>query len=152
MHYNTPLTMLIVFAVTTDTDPTMYLFGKLLEVEDIIHVYCTDHVLHTTCKQCYSHDNYCDSSGTNAIQQATYCVSFFNQSTQAVECLKYHQQTNALYAERKFAPGVKPLIDSVTRWWSTHRMVERLLYRKHALESMAAENTLATAKQINDNQ
>ena len=51
------------------------------------------------------------------IQQATGCVSFFNQSTQqGVERLKYHQQTNTLYAERKFAPGVKPLTDVVTRW------------------------------------
>ena len=66
----------IVFAVTTDTDPTINLFGELLEAGGIIHVYFTDHLFHTTCKQCYLHDNYGDSCGANAIQQATGCVSF----------------------------------------------------------------------------
>ena len=61
----------IVFAVTTDTDAAMNLFGILLEEAEILHLYCTDHVFHLTCKLCYLKQSFGVGVEISAVQKAT---------------------------------------------------------------------------------
>ena len=122
-----------IFAVTTDTDATMNAFGQLLEEKHILHLYCTDHVFHLTCKLCYLKDSFGDDVEISAVQKATKIVSYFNQSTQALERIKTAQRSLQCYAGKE---AKKPLTDVVTRWWSTYTMCLRIQYLKQALGSM----------------
>ena len=119
-----------IFAVTTDTDATMNLFGQLLESKQIMHLYCTDHLIHLTCKKAYSKDSYGDVD-VSIVKKVTNIVSHFNSSSQALEKLK-DIQANNIYREYTTVP-VGVLTDVVTRWWATYRMCHRILYLKTAL-------------------
>ena len=68
--------------VTTGIDPSMNSFGKLLEEKKILHLYCTDHILHLTCKRCYERVKYRDVD-PSAVQKTNNSVSHFQCSTQA---------------------------------------------------------------------
>jgi hypothetical protein len=114
-----------VFAVTTGTDAAMNLLRILLEKHGIMHLYCTDHVFHLTCKLCFENSSFGGGIEVNAVQKATNIVSYFNKSTQAVEKIK---QTQILLEVYKGNTPVKPLTDVVTRWWSTYQMCNIIKY------------------------
>lgn len=131
-----------IFAVTTDTTANMNKFGQELEGMGICHVYCTDHVLQLTCKLLYEKkkgdlEEVLGPDYARSVTKARAIVSFFNQSTQALEKLKKAQST--------LNPGCTPLgvvTDVVTRWWSTHDMVQRLIELKASVNLLHVQNQL----------
>ena len=133
-----------IFAVTTDTDPSMNAFGKLLEEKKILHLYCTDHVLHLTCKRCYERASFGDVE-TSAVQKATNVVSHFQSSTQATAKLL---QAQSMIDEYNSNVAVTLLTDCVTRWWSTFRMVARILYLRLALSLLEVNNDIPETKRL----
>ena len=133
-----------IFAVTTDTDPSMNAFGKLLEEKKILHLYCTDHVLHLTCKRCYERASFGDVE-TSAVQKATNVVSHFQSSTQATAKLL---QAQSMIDDYNSNVPVTLLTDCVTRWWSTFRMVARILYLRLALSLLEVNNDIPETKRL----
>jgi hypothetical protein len=130
-----------IFAVTTDTTSNMNKFGGKLKEMGVCHVYCTDHVLQLTCKLLYEKKEDLDEAlgpdFAGSVTKARALVSFFNQSTQALEKLKKAQST--------VKPGCNPLgmiTDVVTRWWSTHDMVQRLIELKTSVNLLHVQNQL----------
>jgi hypothetical protein len=138
-----------VFAITADTDAAMNLLGILLEKHDIMHLCCTDHVFHLTCKLCYENSSFGDGIEVNAVQKATNIVLYFNKSTQAVEKIK---QTQTLLEIYEGNTPVKPLTDVVTHWWSTYQMCNRIKYLKQALGSMFGGGDLPANLQLNEDE
>ena len=121
-------------AGTTDTEAAMNQFGMELEGAGISHIYCTDHVLQLTAKLVYS-DESLNQEGAQAVKKARGIVTFINKSTQANEKLKQKQTVIDGYDGRP-----KTVVtDVVTRWWSTHAMIERLLELRPAIDMMANE-------------
>ena len=109
-----------VWAGTTDTTANMNKFGMEMEGKGIWVCYCTDHVLHLTCKLCYDDTQTGRSvAGTIgaefalSVKIARDLVSFFGRSPQATEKLKRTQR--ALDDESIPKVVVK---DVETRWWS----------------------------------
>ena len=133
-----------VLAGTTDTEATMNAFGEQLQDKGIQHVHCTDHVLHLVCKKCHD-DETLNKEGAQALKKARDIVSFINKSTQANEKLKDKQKVIDGYDGRP-----KTVVkDVVTRWWSTHAMIERLLHLKPAINMMADEGHLKDTAPLN---
>ena len=123
----------------------MNLFGKLLEEKKICCLYCTDHVLYLTCKQCYDRDSFWDVD-TSTVQKAINIVSHFQSSTQATAKLL---QAQSMIDEYKNRVDVTLLTDYVTRWWSTFRMVVRILYLCKALSLLEVNNNIPESKLLN---
>jgi hypothetical protein len=104
-----------IFAVTTDTTANMNSFGIRMEAHDIVHIYCTDHVLQQlNCKLCCEKplDTAFGAAFADSVKKARDIVSFLNKSTQATEKRKN--------TERALEPGCTPKgvkTDVVTRWW-----------------------------------
>ena len=134
-----------IFAVTSDTDATMNKFGLALEKKDYIHLYCTDHVLHLTCKKCYIKSSYGNDTEKSIVKKASDIVLFFNSSPQALEQLKSMQGSLHQYTTRK----VGVVTDVVTRWWSTYKMCKRLIYLKDAITMV---QTLPDEKKLSDDE
>ena len=111
----------------------------------IMHLYCTDHVLHLTCKRCYERESFGDSNEISPIQKATNVVSHFQSSTQATEQLKKVQTIHDTY---KGKVAVVLLTDCVTRWWSTFQMIDRVIYLKNVLNIL--EYQIPAPKRLND--
>ena len=131
-----------IFAVTTDTDPSMNAVGKLHEEKKIVHLYCTDHVLHLTCKCCYERASFGDVA-TSAVQKTTNVVSHFQSSTQATAKLL---QAQSMIDDYNSNAPITLLTDCVTRWWSTFRMVARILYLRLALSLLEVNNDIPETK------
>jgi len=128
-----------IFACTTDTTANMNSFGMKLEKMGVAHIYCSDHVLHLTCKLCYTKSE--KTFGipyATSMQKAKAVVTFFHKSTQATEKLKKKQ--DALESCKGEPKGV--VDDVVTRWWSTFDMISRLLELRPAIDIMATEGQL----------
>lgn len=137
-----------IFAATTDTTANMNKFGIALEERGVHHVYCTDHVLQLTCKLCYEKAPAAGSFGEEffaSVQKARAIVSFINSSSQALEKLKSYQKTLDSFAGQKVV-GV--VTDVVTRWWSTHDMIERILRLRHAIWAMGANDELGSCQEL----
>ena len=137
-------------ACTTDTAPNMNSFGQLLEELGIVHVYCGDHEMHSTCKLAYS-------TNTQAVFGAEYSESYskakahihhYNQSTQATEKLKETQRALPSIYEKN---PVGVVDDVVTRWWSTYSAIERLLYLKTAITTMHTDSQMHSVEQLTPN-
>jgi hypothetical protein len=137
-----------IISVTTDTTGNMDRFGKLLEKLGIQHIYCTNHVLNLTAKKAYE-DSSQDSGvlddeeylveDSKTIKKARALVKLFSKSTQKKDELLSKQKTMDTYKKKK---AVKVIVDVITRWWSTFRTVDRLLYLKPAFASLEADNLL----------
>ena len=65
-----------IFAVMTYINPAMNALGKLLEGGNILNLYCTDHVLHLTCKRCYELQSFGDAE-ISVAQKATNINKLF---------------------------------------------------------------------------
>jgi hypothetical protein len=134
-----------IFSVTTDTDPTMNAFGQLLEEKKIIHLYCTDHVLQLTCRKTFLRESF-GNVDVSPIQKATNIVSHFQSSTQATEKLHLAQNISDEYTNKR---AVGLFTDCKTRWWSTYKMCERILYLKSALRVLEGSNDIPVEKRLN---
>ena len=128
---------------TTDTAANMNVFGQLLEDLGVLHVYCTDHLCNLTARLPFDEGNAALGSDlVHSLEVAKAHVSFINKSPQALSTLK-QKQVNLAHSNGKSAVvplGVKA--DVVTRWWSTHDMIERLLILKDPIKMMTAEGKL----------
>ena len=128
-----------VTAVTTDTTGNMNTFGRRLAEHGVIHLYCVDHNLHLNAKIAFEGSNLPDSG--NAMKAARSQVEYFNSSTQAVEKLCNMQKTT-----REGEKSFKLLQDVKTRWWSTWRMLDRLLLLTPTIDALIASGQVkATA-------
>lgn len=67
-------------------------------------------------------------------------VEFFNSSTQALEKLYNIQKTT-----RQGEQSLKPLQDVKTRWWSTWRMLNRLLLLTPSIDALVASGQVNTS-------
>jgi len=135
-----------VFSFTTDTTGNMNSFGRKLEDIGIAHIYCTDHVLQLTCKQCYEKtmEETFGPDFVGSVEKARSIVTFFNQSCQALEKLKKMQVT--LLGCLGLPKGV--VTDVVTRWWATFNMIARLLDLKLAIDALTAANELGSCEPL----
>ena len=132
-----------VFATTSDTTGSMNLFGLMLEEQGIHHPYCSDHVFHLTCKKLCNDETFEEggllniNSPSACVKMARKLVMFFNKSTQAMAKLKLAQQLLSSGHNNNNSDSsvvsVSLLQDVVTRWWSTHRMIKRLLELKDSV-------------------
>ena len=139
------LTAVEILSVTTDTAANMNKVGTFMEEKGIAHVCCTDHNLQLTCKLLCSDETF-DGQGWESIKKARNVVSFINKSTQANEKLKQKQA-----AQDNFDGRPKTVVtDVVTRWWSTHAMIERLLQLRPAIDMMAREGHLKDTPRLTD--
>mmetsp|Transcript_12832 Transcript_12832/g.25980 ORF Transcript_12832/g.25980 Transcript_12832/m.25980 type:complete len:754 (-) Transcript_12832:39-2300(-) len=123
--------MSYILAVTTDTTGNMNTFGRRLAQHGVNHLYCMAHNLQLTVKYAFDDKNIPDSE--NAMKSARSQVDFFNSSTQALEKLINMQKTT-----RQGARALKPIQDVRTRWWSTHKMVDRLLLLTPSIDALVA--------------
>ena len=135
-----------IFSVTTDTAPTMNTFGRLLEDKKILHLYCTDHLLQLTCKKTFDLSSFGDVA-ISPVQKATDIVSHFQSSTQATEKLIKAQSIPEEYSNKI---AVRLFTDCKTRWWSTYKMCERILYLKSALHVLEASDDIPLNKRLSD--
>ena len=115
-----------IFAVTTDTTANMNAFGRLLEADEHYHCFCTDHLLHLTASKAY----FGNTPANSCVKIANKVVNHFKQSTQATAQLLNIQANSDKYTR----DPLHPILDVSTRWWSTHSMLERLVYLRHALQ------------------
>ena len=132
-----------VFATTSDTTGSMNLFGQMLEDMGIHHPYCSDHIFHLTCKKLYNDVTFEEggllniNSPSACVKMARKLVMFFNKSTQAMAKLKLAQQLLSSVDNNNNSDSsvvsVSLLQDVVTRGWSTHRMIKRLLELKDSV-------------------
>jgi hypothetical protein len=135
-----------IFLVTTDTDPTMNDFGRLLEEKRILHLYCTDHVLQLTCKDTFLQSRI-GNVNVSPIQKATDIVSHFQSSSQATEKLLRAQSIPEEYSNKN---PVGLFTGCKTRWWSTYKMSERILYLKSALHVLEGSNNIPVNNRLSE--
>jgi hypothetical protein len=127
-----------VLSVTTDTTGNMNTFGRRLAEHGITHLYCIDHNLHLNAKIAFDDTNLPGSE--NAMKAARSQVQFFNASTQALDKLMNMQQTT-----RHGEKSLKLLQDVQTRWWSTWKMLNRLLILTPTIEALIASGQVSTS-------
>ena len=77
-----------------------------------------------------------------ALKKCRELAGHFAMSCQATELLKLKQGMNPLDV----------IQDVVTRWWSTYRMLERLLYLRPYLQLMVRENLLHASLNLSGEQ
>lgn len=137
-----------VVAVVSDTTGNMNKFGRLLEDKDIPHLYCADHMLQLTAKLAYNDITYASSRLTTTImKKSRSLVDYFSSSHLRDGKLKQEQirlVNKYTEAQRKKPVGV--VVDVTTRWWSTHDMIQRLIYLKPALEGMVVNEDIPKDK------
>jgi hypothetical protein len=135
-----------IISVTTGTTDNMDKFGRLLEKLGIHHINCTDHVLNQTAKKAYEgssqdteelDEHLVEDSKT--MTKARALVKLYTKSKQKKYELLSKQKSMDTYKEKRAA---QVIVDVITRWWSTFRTVDRLLYLKPAFASLEAENLL----------
>jgi hypothetical protein len=126
-----------ILAVTTDTTGNMNTFGRKLAELGVIHLYCIDHNLHLNAKMAFDDANLPESG--NAMKVARAQVQFFNSSTQALDKLCNMQQTT-----RQGKPVIRLLQDVQTRWWSTWKMLNRLLELTPTINALIDSNLVNT--------
>jgi hypothetical protein len=151
LHYNKLKTSdAKIFAITTDTTSNMNKFGEKLEGMGVSHIYCTDHVLQLTCKKLYEKkaelDQLLGNDFADSVTKARALVTFFNQSTQALEKLKK--------AQLALKPTNTPLgvvTDVVTRWWSTHDMIQCLIVLKDSVTMLQIQNEIGNCAPLENN-
>ena len=97
--------------------------------------------MHLTCKRCYERASFGDFE-TSAVQKATNVVSHFQSSTQATGKLL---QAQSMIDDYNSNVPVTLLTDCGTRWWSTFRMVARILYLCMALSLLELNNDILKA-------
>jgi hypothetical protein len=132
-----------IVAVTTDTEPTMNSFGRLI-VDDsekrIEHVGCIDHILNIiTKKVAIDPTNVPQPTSPTfeaekrTLKAARELVSAFSHSTQLMDVLITQQKEHNEAGVR----AVKVIQDVPTRWWSTFAMIDRLLRLKKNITAIA---------------
>ena len=128
-----------ILAITTDTTGNMNTFGRRLAENGVVHLYCIDHNLHLTSKLAFDDSNLPDAE--NAMKAARSQIEFFNSSTQAMEKLLNMQKTT-----RSGQKSLKLIQDVKTRWWSTWKMVQRLVQLTPSIDALIYGNQVkATA-------
>eukprot|EP01036_Dinobryon_divergens_P037140 gene37140-48522_t len=129
-----------ILAVVTDNEPTMNKLGDLLE-DKCEWFGCIDHLIQLIVKPMF------DGPGVKDLMlKVRELCGAFNSSTQLEEKLKSIQLS--------ICPGKTPLTlvqDVVTRWWSTHNQVERVLKLKSVLIVMDQQDLFSTSSYIDDN-
>jgi hypothetical protein len=164
-----------IVALVTDTEPTMYAFGRMLidraraapggEGDELEHVGCVDHVLNTITKKVALDPTDAaiaaaaddgggiavDAAENGALAGARRTVMAITMSTQQSDELLKLQRENppALPPGQKFVP-VTVIQDVATRWWSTYSMCARLIRLKTYLATMVQTGKLVA--HLNDAQ
>lgn len=121
-----------VMGITVDTANTMEAFCKLLRSEfpEIAIGGCVDHILNLSTELAFGADD-------PMMQGARKLVQAFAASTQALgDLLNIQRALNV-------ADPVGPIQDVVTRWWSTYKMLERLLRLKPFFGVLEAKHEFA---------
>lgn len=140
----------IVCGCTTDTESKMNRFGRYLEEETgTDHNYCTDHALQGTAIKPYSFkfldcNEQADEANTDGpckdlLRKCRDLATLFNTSSQKKAALIEAQQQNEAYAGKS---PVSVKVDVITRWWSTHDMIDPLIHLRPALEQLARDGKL----------
>jgi hypothetical protein len=139
-----------IISVTTDTTGNMDKFGRLLEKQQIHHIYCTDHVPNLTAKKAYN-DSSQDSNDLDlddddhivedsmTMEKTHALVKLYSKSTQKKDELIAKQKSMDTYKKKT---AVKVIVDVITRWWSTYQTVDHILYLKPAFQSLMLDNLL----------
>lgn len=115
-------------AILSDTAPNMNAAGQLFHCP---HHFCVAHVLELTTKIAFKSTNI--EGIDQAMIAARHLVGYFSKSPLQEERLKEIQPENK---------KVGVLEDVKTRWWSTFRMIERLIRLKPYLAVMVAAHGL----------
>jgi hypothetical protein len=127
--------------VGTDTAVNMKKFGNKLEEKlHLDHGFCIDHVFQLTAKLAFksthgqkrkSNGNLPKSDEIDALRKAREFTTVLNHSTQLFEKLKQLQQE-----DNENANIVGLVNDTVTRWWSTYNLLERMLHLKEPIKKL----------------
>jgi len=116
-----------IVATVTDSAPNMNTAGQ--HHFPTTHHYCAAHVLELTTKKAFN------INGADTMAHARALVGHFKGSSQDTAILKQLQ-----IADVGVPVGVIP--DVVTRWWSTFRMVQRLLRLRAKFTLMQTDHNL----------
>jgi hypothetical protein len=136
-----------VVALVSDTAANMNVFGKLLAAKGVPHLYCIDHVLQLTAKLAFDDRNLPGSGG--AMKCARALCEVFAKSTQAMDKLKAMQRaTSDSETSSSHHQPLKMVSDVCTRWWSTHRMLSRLLDLKPFVDSLIDTGAVTSATKL----
>jgi hypothetical protein len=115
----------------------MNTFGRRLAEKGVIHLYCIDHNLHLNSKLAFEDTNLPEAE--NSMKAARSQIEFFNSSTQALD--KLHQMQKTTRAGKK---SVGLIQDVKTRWWSTWRMLQRLIELTPTIDALIYSGQVAT--------
>jgi hypothetical protein len=142
-RYNFDLSYVV--AIVTDTTGNMNTFGQHLRSLGVIHLYCVDHNLHLCAKLAFDDNNIPGSA--QVMKTARSLCEYFDKSSQASDKLKAQQ----VAMDPDKCP-LKLIQDVITRWWSTHRMIERLLLLHPFIKSLHDLNQIQGATPLTNDQ
>jgi hypothetical protein len=125
--------------VVTDTAANMSKFRKQLEEKlHLDHGFCIDHIFQLTAKLVFkstngqkrkANGNLPKSDEIDALRKVREFTTVLNHSTQLFEKLKHLQQ------EDDENPNIVGLVNgTVTQWWSTYNLLERMLCLKEPIK------------------
>ncbi len=123
----------------------MNLFGQLLQEQfNTPHHYCVDHVLELTTELAFKDANLPGCQGT--MQAARALVGHFKHSSIAAELLR---KTQAILG---ITTPLRLFEDVATRWWSTYKMIERLIKLKPSIEYVQSHNAFSKTLHLSEQQ
>ena len=137
------LNMAYVVGIVTDTTGNMNTFGAKIREKSLCHLYCIDHLLHLTALKAFEDKNIPNAS--SVMKRSREICHHFSKSTQAAKKLREQQQLIYPTVEPK-----KILQDVSTRWWSTYRMIERMLYLHRFISALRLTNSIDVDPLTND--
>jgi len=131
-----------VVALVTDTESTMSSLGRIMELSDgIPWVGCFDHRIQLVAKIAFEDTE----DSINTMQMSRELVAAFQHSDQAVDVL----------LKLQVGSGRRAVVlkqDIVTRWWSTHAMIERLLRLKPFVEQCIDNHMISETYRLSQEQ
>eukprot|EP00559_Dactyliosolen_fragilissimus_P004855 CAMPEP_0184865878 /NCGR_PEP_ID=MMETSP0580-20130426/19513_1 /TAXON_ID=1118495 /ORGANISM="Dactyliosolen fragilissimus" /LENGTH=777 /DNA_ID=CAMNT_0027365255 /DNA_START=221 /DNA_END=2554 /DNA_ORIENTATION=- len=132
-----------VVAVVTDTTANMNTFGTYIMSKSVCHLYCIDYLLHLVALKAFDDSNLPGAS--NVMKRCREICHHFSKSTQASKKLKEQQLIN-------YPTNVpKTILQYVaTRWWSTYRMIEIILYLHPFITGLSSMGSIDIEPLTND--
>ncbi|CAN0571665.1 unnamed protein product, partial [Ectocarpus sp. 12 AP-2014] len=111
-----------VLALTTDCEPSMVKTGRILaEDDDLMHIGCACHRLESITSKAFN-----GPGVWKALALARGLVARYTMSSQASDRLKQMCHVCEI-------TSLEPFQDVVTRFWSTHAFIVRLLYLRRPI-------------------
>lgn len=127
-----------VVAVVSDTEPTMSLFGKnIFKNEGIPWIGCVAHIFQLSTNKTGP-----SSSLGHTLSCCRRLVGHFRKSPQRMAVLEKVCKLSGI-------TFVRPIEDVSTRWWSTYRMIDRLIHLKPMIVIMASRVDQKTLRELN---